>query len=85
MIKLANEKDIYGIYGIIKDAKKLLKENGSDQWQDTDGVISKGAAYLKKINEKQSWAQNIMNEKDIYSNGEETLSYFSERLERDGL
>ena len=37
MIKLANEKDIYGIYGIIKDAKKLFKEKGSDQWQDTDG------------------------------------------------
>ena len=40
MIKLANEKDIYGIYGIIKDAKKLLKESGSDQWQDTDGYPS---------------------------------------------
>lgn len=37
MIKLADEKDIFGIYSCIKDAKKLLKENGSDQWQDTDG------------------------------------------------
>ena len=40
MIKLADEKDIFGIYSCIKDAKKLLKESGSDQWQDTDGYPS---------------------------------------------
>lgn len=37
MIKIANEKDLFGIYTCIKDAKKMLKESGSDQWQDTDG------------------------------------------------
>ncbi len=37
MIKLANEKDVFGIYSCIKDAKRVLKEKGSDQWQDTDG------------------------------------------------
>lgn len=40
MIKQANEKDIFGIYTCIKDAKKMLKESGSDQWQDTDGYPS---------------------------------------------
>ena len=28
MIKLADEKDIFGIYSCIKDAKKMLKESG---------------------------------------------------------
>ncbi|MBQ8292349.1 MAG: GNAT family N-acetyltransferase [Bacilli bacterium] len=40
MVRIANEKDIYGIYEIIKDAKKLLKESGSDQWQDKDNYPS---------------------------------------------
>ncbi len=40
MIKLADEKDIFGIYACIKDAKKMLKESGSDQWQDSDGYPS---------------------------------------------
>lgn len=70
---------------LTNDIQRRADYMDSWQWQDTDGVINDGAAYLKKINEKRSWAQSIMQEKDIYSNGEETLSYFSERLERDGL
>lgn len=56
MIKLANEKDIYGIYGIIKDAKKLLKDSGSNQWQDTDGYPS-----METIT-------NLVNRREMYVN-----------------
>lgn len=37
MIRLAEEKDVNQINLIFIDAKKLLKEAGSDQWQDSNG------------------------------------------------
>lgn len=59
MIKLADEKDIFGIYGCIKDAKKLLKESGSDQWQDTDGYPSMDT--IKEYVSKREMYVNLVN------------------------
>lgn len=59
MIKLADEKDIFGIYSCIKDAKKTLKESGSDQWQDTDGYPSMDT--IKEYVAKREMYVNIVN------------------------
>ena len=59
MIKLADEKDIFGIYSCIKDAKKMLKESGSDQWQDTDGYPSMDT--IKEYVAKREMYVNIVN------------------------
>ena len=37
MIRLAELKDVEKINLIFLDAKKILKESGSDQWQDSNG------------------------------------------------
>ena len=59
MIKLADEKDIFGIYSCIKDAKKMLKESGSDQWQDTDGYPSMDT--IKEYVSKREMYVNVIN------------------------
>ena len=59
MIKLADEKDIFGIYSCIKDAKKMLKESGSDQWQDTDGYPSMDT--IKEYVAKREMYVNVIN------------------------
>lgn len=37
MIRKASILDLNGILEVIKDAKELFKNNGSTQWQDSDG------------------------------------------------
>lgn len=40
MIRLATINDLDSAYKVIEDAKKVFKENGSNQWQDYDGYPS---------------------------------------------
>ena len=54
-------------------------------WRESDGTISEGAAYLKRLNERETAARISMHEKNIQSNGEEVFDYFADILEGDSL
>ena len=55
------------------------------KWEESDGTLSEGAAYLKKITERNECAKISIHEKDIHSNGEEIFDYFADILENDSV
>lgn len=52
---------------------------------DENGIISDGAMLLKRRTEREAMAKLSLHEKNIYSNGEEMLDYFYEKLEDKGI
>jgi predicted ATPase len=70
---------------IYNNIKTTMKHIDKWKWKEENGEISEGAAYLKNITERNKYYEMSAKDKTVYSNGEEMLDYFFERLEDDGL
>lgn len=70
---------------IYNSIKTTMKHMDGWKWEEENGEISEGAAYLKNISERNKYYEMSARDKTVYSNGEEMLDYFFERLEDDSI